>query len=662
MNEGFRRTPEVLTGNPFVDWGLSIAAAMSGLESVALLTNEHLKSVVGDGKALARRHQRLKAFIPVFGSNTPLHNPKRKGQSPGETHAGNYASLLVRVRDAMGQETNSTPCEVCGAPRSLDGRQLSDSAGRIPSFGRDWLPLAGAATEANSWPAASRSPHICARCLLAVRLLPSALLLVDGRLTILQSTPPDFADIFARELYDHVRVREQARETETLGSKEGKRALTHRLLNVLDRLRLQQRLGVVDSPTRVFAWYFTNAGDSADVAIEEIPNRALLFLRDAVDSGFRPEIERLIAGEPRKDTEWTPGLLRCLEQGRDYELLYPRGKQHGGSIELFELYQTRVLGRTIGALEVAHTIATALARAVRRKEDLDSLRKPEAFRSAELRDRVRRAMVQMATEERFSLADYRSLFPVREGPGIAVVDEGWKVLRYYIHQPARKGRQPASPPSAPPDADAVSFIGDRVLDRLLAVRGEEFVRDLVTRAERTDDRWLREQFLACARREEGFTYAIWSALALDGHGHLAAREWVFQTRLHLAARLSEDRRRRVLQAPQPEAEQSPMSGSDLPQFVAVALQEYLNEYVTVRGPDRLERDIVRPWLARRLGTHWLGERLSSPRRRAPISVRAWRDWIEQPGGVGRPLQVGLAVGNAARRLIAWRSTPVEEPA
>jgi hypothetical protein len=208
----------------------------------------------------------------------------------------------------------------------------------------------------------------------------------------------------------------------------------------------------------------------------------------------------------------------------------------------------------------------------------------------------------------------------------------------------------------------VCFIADRVLDRLLAVRGEEFVRDLVARAERTDDRWLRDQFLGCAWHEEGFTYAAWSALALDGHGHLAAREWVFQTRLHLAARLSEDTLRGVLRAPLREPAVMPMSDASLPGFVAVALEEYLDEYVAVRGAGRLERDIIRPWLARRLGTHWLGERLSSPRRRAPISVHAWRDWLEEPDAAWRAFQLGLAVCNAARRLIALRSTPVEEPA
>jgi len=652
----------VLTGNPFVDWGLSIAAAMAHLDSVEVLTDEHLKNIVGDGIALARRQQPLKAFIPVFGSNTPLHNPKLKGQKPGEAHVQNYASLLVRIRDAMGREANNVPCEVCGAPRSLDARQLKDSAGRTPSFGRDWLPLAGAATEANLWPAASGSPHTCARCLLAVRLLPSALLLVDGRLTVLQSAPPDFADIFVRDLYDHVRVREQAGDVATVGTKEGKRALARRLLSVLDALRLQQRLGVVDSKTRVFAWYFTNAGDRADVALEELPSRALLFLRDVVHAGLGPEIERLMASEPRKDTEWTPGMLRCLEEGRDYDPLYPRAKHPGASVPLFELYQTRVLGRTTCALEVAHAIATALTGAVRRKDDLDSLRKPEAFRRSELRARVRLAMVAMAGEGRFSLADYRSLFPVRDGPGVAVAGDGWKVLGYYVHQTARNGRKHGEPPSALADTDTVSFIADRVLDRLLTVRGAQFVRDLVARAERTDDGWLRDQFLACAWREEGFTFVAWSALALDGHGRLAAREWVFQTRLHLAARLSEDALRRVLRPPWPEPAATPMSDSALPGVVAAALQNYLVEYVTVRGAHRLERDIVRPWLARRLGTQWLGERLSSPQRRAPLSSRTWRDWLEEPDGTRRAFQLGLAVCNAARRLIAVQPTPVEEPA
>lgn len=652
---------EVLTGNPFVDWGLSIAAAIAELESVDALTDEHLKAVVGDGTALARRHQSLKTFMLVFGSNTPLHNPKPRGQRPGEAHVRNYASLLVQIRDGMGHETENTPCEVCGAAHSLNAQRLKNSAGKVPSLGRDWLPLAGAATEANSWPAASRSPHACARCLLAVRLLPSALLLVDGHLTLLQSSPPEFADSFVRDLHDLVRVRSEAGETETVGSKEGKRALARRLLSVLSRLRRQQRLKIVDSRTRVFAWYFTNVGDSADVSLAELPSRALLFLRDAVEADLGPEIERLLDVEPRKDTEWMPGLLRSLEGSRDYGLLYPRGKNPGASIRLFELYQTKVLGRTPCALEVAHTIATALTSAVRRKEDLDGLRKPEAFRRPELRARVRRAMVEMAADGRFSLADYRSLFSLRDEPGVAVTPDGWKVLGYYVHQPTSDGRRRDEPPVTLADTDAVSFVADRILDRLLAARGEQFVRALVVRAERMDERWLRDQVLACASIEEGFTFATWSALALDGQGRLAAREWEFQTRLHVAARLSEDPHRRALRVARSEPAATPTFGSGLPEFLAVALEEFLDDYVTARGAHRLERDIVRPWLSRRLGAQWLGQRLSSPRRRAPVAEDSWRDWLEEPDATGRAFQLGLAVCNAARRLISLRSSPVEEP-
>src|SRR5439155_15977606 len=120
------KASQVLTGNPFVDWGLSIAGAIADLESVEALTDEHLKNVVGDGTALARRHQRLKAFIPVFGSNTPLHNPKKRGHP----HVENYAALLAQICDAMGHETDSSSCEVCGAPRSLDASELTNPAGR----------------------------------------------------------------------------------------------------------------------------------------------------------------------------------------------------------------------------------------------------------------------------------------------------------------------------------------------------------------------------------------------------------------------------------------------------------------------------------------------------------------------------------------------------
>ena len=66
------------TGNPFVDWGLAVVAAARNIDEANSVTVETLRDIVGDGIEIARRQQVLKAFNLVFGSNTPLHNPKKK--------------------------------------------------------------------------------------------------------------------------------------------------------------------------------------------------------------------------------------------------------------------------------------------------------------------------------------------------------------------------------------------------------------------------------------------------------------------------------------------------------------------------------------------------------------------------------------------------------
>lgn len=643
-----------VTGNPFVDWGLSIAAAMAGVEDVGRLTVADLRRTVGDGLRIAREHQRLKSFIPLFGSNTPLHNPKKKGQSPGEEHAARYAALIKAIADSIGAETLDAPCEVCGRQRSLDLAQVPEAGGKGSDrlLGRDWFPLAGAKTDANLLPAASRAVHVCAACLLAVRFLPSAPLLVDGRMTILQSAPPEFADLFCRDLWTHVSQRVRLGNVETEGSKEGTRALLRRLLGVLDNLAKKKRLSVVSAETRLFSWRFSNAGDSADVELEEIPNRVLLFLRDARDLGFQAGIDRLVSAEKKKDSDATPGLLRCLMQGRDYEPLYPRGSWEGASPGFFELYQARILGRTAHALATARTIAAAMVAASRKKKDLDRLRKPEALGSPSLRATVRKAMVNEALEGRFSLQDYRSLFPLHEPPGVSIDPSGFKVLRFYLHHaegPAQAAPVEQGLPS-PESKDPVLYLADRMLARLLEVREADFVRARVLPVlERQGGRWLASQFERCAAREEGFTYDVWTSLALDSRGRFWPHEWTFQTRLHLAARLAASTSRPELAAARADSAR-PFDGSGLPTVIVSPIESYLGEYARSRGTERLLRDVVERWLDREIGAAWLGKRLCDPVRERRLEETTWSEWLTQGEAYERRFQLGLAIGNASRRL------------
>ena len=63
-----------LTGNPFVDTGLSVIVARVGKENVEGLTNEDIKKVVGDGVWIAKANRQLKAFSIVATNNSSLTN------------------------------------------------------------------------------------------------------------------------------------------------------------------------------------------------------------------------------------------------------------------------------------------------------------------------------------------------------------------------------------------------------------------------------------------------------------------------------------------------------------------------------------------------------------------------------------------------------------
>lgn len=659
------------TGNPFVDWGLAVAAAMKSLDGADSVTAEIMRDVVGDGVEIAKRHQVLKSFNLVFGSNTPLHNPKKP--KPGERHVQAYARILKQLADLMGSEARLAPCEICGAPKTLTDIQVprkemqsTDSpagdegtkkrkrkketakpAEPAPWLGRDWFPLAGAKTEANMLPAGSRAIHACARCLLAVRLLPDAVMLVDGQACILQSAPPTFADHFAADLFEQVRDHCLANDHETIGAKEGTRALMRRLLSVVSRFHSRAELGVIDRRTRLFAWKFSNAGDSASATVEEIPNRALLFLWKTAH--LRLEIEKLVGEERGKDTDRNPSLLRCLEHGLDYGGLYPRAKASGASPELFAMYQVDVLGRTAKALSVARDIAAATV-AKKTKKEVTHLRKPEAVRSSALRFAAKQKMFELAARGDFTIGDYRSLFPTEIQAGVNANPGGWKVLWYYLHYPEAAVRPESGEGPVERGVDLLCVLADRMLARLLTTRScSQILDSLLSVSGSIGPAWLITQFEQCAAIEEGFTYKVWRKLAFDEGGSFRPWEWIFQSRLRMAS---------VLGSGEPVQQaalvnDSVLAQASLPWEIAESLEGYLRWYVTERGTARLNRDIVQAWLSRRLSVEQVGERLQSRDVAGPLDRDAWTRWYEAAEPFERRIHLGLGLLNASRRLATF---------
>ena len=108
-----------LSGNPFVDTGLGVIAALGGLGDVTALTLAKMREVFGDGRQLAEWNSKLKTFTQVFGTNGPLFQKGygyKKGVGPGERNLAIYRGTLQALLGAIPAASKGSPCEACGGP------------------------------------------------------------------------------------------------------------------------------------------------------------------------------------------------------------------------------------------------------------------------------------------------------------------------------------------------------------------------------------------------------------------------------------------------------------------------------------------------------------------------------------------------------------------
>src|SRR5579872_2207200 len=359
-----------LTGNPFVDSGLAVIAALAKLDDVRDLTWSHIRQVHGDGTWLASQNAKLNSYSQIFGTNNPLFQKGygySKGKGPGPVNLQIYRNTLAYFIDGAVSRSGRQPCEACGSTSSVDfGSVCStviEAAGKAApadkSVGRDWFPLVGSlGSDAQALPGASRAVTLCGICLFAVHYLPMGVLLFDGLPTVFQSNATDFWYAIIRDIVDETQSRAHAGEFAALGAKEGTRALVRRLLYLFETNPREPK-GV-----SLFAWRFSNSGASPQCEVLEIPNPALEFLAKCAQKELKPDIERCISAET--DSRWS--LLRCVTSRQDYPGLYARKKWPGVSSRLYALYQHDVCGFSRKCLGFARRIADGIKARLRPAE------------------------------------------------------------------------------------------------------------------------------------------------------------------------------------------------------------------------------------------------------------------------------------------------------
>ncbi len=579
------------TGNPFVDTGLyAMQARASDLhdgEPIDSLTPQLVEEVLGDGIWLAQANRQLNSFFMVCTNsalvnssiNKWMYETGQRGHLDDRDEGWKaYIQTLMRLRDEfLNLLSDALPdCESCGdrpATRVLD------------RIGRDYFPLAGSlGNDAQALPAASRSPRVCALCLLAIQWLPLGAIMFNGSLACFQFTDPLLSFYFVRDTYRETRNRLGMARTEDKvlvpGSRQG---ATPAAILLLERMRqLQQDRVMLNLPSYVSLniWAFSNSGANPDCKITEIENPALQFLWEAARTHYT-EVQNLLKREdPKKPNTH---LLTAIEGQRDYAGFYPQkarreaSEQQLTSKSLYELYQTHVLARPLTALRVAERLASQIHIQLNsgdknEKKLLAAVLKenPRWIKDRTARMSLRRYLAKLAEEGKFTLDEYVRLFPAaglteavaapeqakqiwREpGNAIRISSDGWDVFWFYLHH-ANISTATSDPEKATArtDGDLAMFTNPKirtfaqdVFNYLLERQGgadrsrglryiKRYIVDGFSRGKITIGD-LRTWFCKLAETQPEYQCEDWDALCRDEQGREATGELRFQFRLEIA--------------------------------------------------------------------------------------------------------------------------------
>lgn len=513
-----------LTGNPFVDTGLMVIAALAKCKSVDDLTFESIREVFADGRKLAEVNQSLKCFTMVFGTNGPLTQPAYKKAGK---HEQIYLSILRQLlASAEGEGKSGQRCDLTGIRTTLDfhavcAKALSEAGVAVPDqkwLGREWIPLGGSlGNDAQALPVASRPLHVSALAVFALQYLPMGVSLLKGKLSFFQSTYTDFSQLWVANIVERNQERLTLGEREILGKKEGTSGTLVALLECFSALTLLPG-------TEALLWQFSNSGKGADCRVDEIPEAALAFIA-AGQARFGSEIRQLLKTDPKDSRQQRQQMFECIRGCRDYPGLYPFKKQLGATPEFYDYYQSELLGADTRELHVARKLAKLILENEDAKK-VKEIRKPEFLRSLAGRVLVRKYIIQFLTPQ-----EYDALFPSEYHP-IRVKQADWMHLQYYLST-----TRPYERPT-PFIETAMTTTHPKIIQIAETYRSEEprkvkMILDRMARRE-IGVRWLQDKFCLLATRNKGWNFGEWDDFACDENGKVVAFELLFQLRLYLS--------------------------------------------------------------------------------------------------------------------------------
>ncbi|MBI5181338.1 MAG: hypothetical protein HZA06_00315 [Nitrospirae bacterium] len=540
------------TGNPWVDGGLAVIVAKSGKEKIEDFTDKDFETIVSDGAWLAKANRQLKAFTMVVGINSPLtntsSNPSLKKENRNkklnpleDTGFQQYCEVIKELKESAIKQINGKfACEACGERPATDVLEKHNK-----EIARDWFPLAGSiGSDAQALPAASRTARICSLCLLSVQFLPMGAIIIEGKIACFQSSHSELTQMIIGEIYNEtinkLQLLNAGEKLSAIGQGKGTKEALIMLIKIMAELQRNKRMLELPRHTSLNIWLFSNSGQEPDCEVIEIPNEALTFLWDAAKN-YRQEIETFLRNEPKRiDFQ----LLECVKRKSEYYGFYPYKNSKPASKGLFELYQTRVLGNSSSALNLAEWFAyqIKLRLSAGDKNDnklLGKLLKENAYGNKDktILSKLKGILAQFAEEGLLTLEDYTMLFPRKEeSHSFSVKNNAFKWIWFYINHEAINNTKQEGGDKLFTHSLIKTFARD-TFDFYQKERGIKFIKRNILEAFKkgevvTYD--LQRWFVNLAEIKDGYTNEAWDDLCRDENGNNVTYEVRFQFRLEMA--------------------------------------------------------------------------------------------------------------------------------
>jgi len=334
-----------LTGNPFVDVGLGVAACETGRPSIVALSSDDLRHAVGN---LRSHIEKLGSFkiLASFWVNNPFMG-KNLGQKP------KFEEFLQGL-ERGGLPLRDGHCQVCGRSPVINTAATGCQADRC------WFPLAGSGVSDPCTLPGLRDKAICSDCLCAAVVLPSGCRSCPDGPYFIHVTEPD------------LQVEAVAEAVRTVSAA----LLTNASNTIRETTNLRGRLALLDIVSGSVLWdqsqsghltripgsgataiSFSNRGEGPCFNELHLPAQALEFFQAITEAGVREVFHQwaIDSQDFAKKTNrkyYLDELCGSVEERRSLARLvvsFVRHRRDGrvgkGELKVLQIYEDKALQR-----------------------------------------------------------------------------------------------------------------------------------------------------------------------------------------------------------------------------------------------------------------------------------------------------------------------------